>query len=46
VVDVSWIDTDTSGGARERAVNELAASPTGRPPRRAASAITPVGKLP
>ncbi|BBG05490.1 hypothetical protein PSA01_67390 [Pseudonocardia saturnea] len=38
--------TDTSGGCTDTEVNELAANPTGRPSRRAHTAVTPDGKHP
>ena len=43
---VFWTQIDTSGGATETEVNELAAIPTGSPSTIAQTAITPDGKQP
>ena len=46
VLEVLAIENDTSGGSRLTDVNELAASPTGTPSTLAATATTPLGKIP
>jgi hypothetical protein len=46
VVEVFCTQIDTSGGATETVVNELAAIPTGTPSMLAQTAITPDGKHP
>lgn len=45
VVEVCWMHTDTSGGARDTEVNELAAIPTGVPST-SAQTVIPDGKHP
>src|SRR5882757_406408 len=45
VVDECATHTETNGGSRDTDVNELAASPAGKPFWIAATAVTPLGKL-
>ena len=46
VVELFWVQTETSGGMSETVVNELAAIPTGSPSIIAHTAMAPDGKQP
>ena len=46
VLELRAMQTDTNGGSSDTDVNELAARPSGTPPANAATAVTPVGKVP